>query len=225
VIDVVVADDQAMVRAGLRSLLESEEDITVVGDAADGQTAVDLILRLQPDIALMDIRMPVLDGIAATKQIVESGIRTRVIVVTTFDLDEYVFGALHAGASGFLLKDATAEDLVAAIHTIAKGDALLSPTVTRRVIDAFVKVKPLKSRAACEISDLSDRELEVLGFLAQGLSNSEIADALVVSLATVKTHVSNILAKLGARDRVQAVIAAYESGVVLPGAWSPEDVQ
>lgn len=216
-VSVVIVDDQVLVRAGLRSLLETEGDIAVIGEAADGEAAVRLTARLQPDIALMDIRMPRLDGIAATRAIVSSGGVTRVIALTTFDLDEYVFGALCAGASGFLLKDATAEDLVAAIHTVAAGDALLAPAVTRRVIEAFIGGRALQPERIHEVSRLSERELDILRLIAQGLSNSEIAEALVISMATVKTHVSNILAKLEARDRAQAVIAAYESGVVVPG--------
>ena len=216
-VKVVIADDQGMVRAGLRSLLESEEGIEVVGEAADGEKAVETILRLQPDVVLMDIRMPVLDGIAATRRVLEEGGPTRVIALTTFDMDEYVFCALRAGASGFLLKDATAEELVAGIHTVAEGDALLAPAITQRVIDAFVKVQPPGSEAADGVRALSPRELDVLRLIARGLSNSEIADALVLSSATVKTHVSSLLTKLGVRDRIHAAITAYELGVVIPG--------
>ena len=217
---VVIADDQGMVRAGIRSLLESEEGIEVVGEAPDGERAVALILDLLPDVVLMDIRMPGLDGITATRRILQAGCRTRIIALTTFDLEEYVFGALRAGASGFLLKDATAEELVAAIRTVAEGDALLAPAVTQRVIDAFVKVQQRDNEVPYDVPALSARERDVLRMVARGLSNSEIADALVLSSATVKTHVSSVLTKLGVRDRVHAAIAAYESGVVIPGERS-----
>ena len=214
----VIADDQGMVRAGFRSLLEAEPDLEVVGEAADGQAAVELVTRLQPDVALMDIRMPVLDGLAATRRLLESGVPTRVLVLTTFDLDEYVFAALRAGASGFLLKDAPAEELAAAIRVVASGDALLAPGVTRRVIDAFVHRAPPTADPDRPVADLTRREVEVLGLLARGLSNADIAARLFVSEGTTKTHVSNVLTKLGLRDRVQAVIYAYEHGVVVPGA-------
>jgi DNA-binding NarL/FixJ family response regulator len=216
VIEVIIADDQGMVRSGLRSLLDAEEDINVIAEAEDGDVALELILRLRPEVALMDIRMPGLDGIAATKKIIEAGVPTRIIALTTFDLDEYVFGALRAGASGFLLKDAPADDLVAAIRIIAEGEALLAPAVTRRVIDAFIRASPEEDRGAAGPPTLTARELEVLRLIARGLSNTEIAQALVLSKATVKTHVSNVLAKLNARDRVHAVISAYECGLVLP---------
>ena len=218
-IRVGIADDQAMVRAGFTSLLAAEPDIEVVGDAADGEAAVELVCRLKPDVMLMDIRMPVLDGISATRRLVEAQVETRVLVLTTFDLDQYVFDALRAGASGFLLKDATAEDLAAAVRVVAAGESLLSPGVTRRVIDAFVRRAPAAPRAPADhrLSSLTPRELEVLGLLARGLSNSDIAERLFVSEGTTKTHVSNVLAKLGLRDRVQAVVFAYEAGVVVPG--------
>jgi DNA-binding NarL/FixJ family response regulator len=217
-IRVVVADDQGMVRAGLRSLLEvSESGIEVVGEAADGEEAIATIRRLRPDVALMDIRMPNLDGIAATRELVAQGTPTRVLVLTTFDLDEYVFEALRAGASGFLLKDATAEDLVAAIRVLARGDALLAPAVTQRVIEAFARHPRRDSELAGKLSELSTREVEVLQLLARGSSNAEIARELVVTEATAKTHVAHILSKLDVRDRVQAVIFAYESGLVQPG--------
>jgi DNA-binding NarL/FixJ family response regulator len=222
VIRVVIADDQGMVRAGLRSLLESEPDIEVVGEAADGEQACTQVLTLDPDVTLMDIRMPVLDGLAATRRLIESGIRGRILALTTFDLDEYVFGALRAGASGFLLKDAPADELANAVRVVARGDSLLDPGVTRRVIDAFVSTgEPRQSGGPSWLASLTPRELEVLGLLARGLSNLEIARALFVSEATVKTHVSNVLAKLHVTDRVQAVIAAYESGVVTPGLQDP----
>ena len=218
-IRVVIVDDQGMVRAGFTSLLATEPDIEVVGDAADGQAAVELVRRLEPDVTLMDIRMPVMDGIAATRELVASGVPTRVLVLTTFDLDEYVFEALRAGASGFLLKDAPAEELAAAIRVIAAGESLLAPVVTRRVIDAFVRRAPAPARgpADARLATLTPRELEVLGLMARGLSNLDIAARLFVSEGTTKTHVSNVLAKLGVRDRVQAVIFAYENGVVVAG--------
>ena len=217
-IRVVVADDQGMVRAGFRSLLESEPDIEVVGEARDGEEACAAVDRLDPDVVLMDIRMPVLDGLAATRRLVAAGARCRVLVLTTFDLDEYVFGALQAGASGFLLKDAPADDLAESIRVVARGDSLLDPAVTRRVIDVFVdRAQPVSPEAGQRLSTLTPREHEVLALLARGLSNSDIARRLFVSEATTKTHVSNILAKLHLADRVHAVIAAYECGLVTPG--------
>ena len=214
----IIADDQGMVRAGFRSLLDAEPDLEVVGEAATGEEAVDVVRRLRPDVTLMDIRMPVLDGLAATRAILGEGIDTRVLVLTTFDLDEYVFEALRAGASGFLLKDAPAEELAAAIRVVASGDSLLAPGVTRRVIDAFVRRPAAPSKGPDPaLSRLTPREVEVLGLLARGLSNVDIAERLFVSEATTKTHVSNVLSKLGLRDRVQAVIFAYENGVVVPG--------
>jgi DNA-binding NarL/FixJ family response regulator len=217
-IRVLIADDQGMVRSGLRSLLSGEPDLEVVAEAADGEQAVAAVRRFAPDVVLMDIRMPVLDGLSATRAIVAGGAAARVLVLTTFDLDEYVFEALRAGAGGFLLKDASAEELVAAIRTIATGDGLLSPAVTRRVIEAFAAA-PAPDAAATEALDrLSAREREVLVHLARGATNAEIAAALHLSAATVKTHVANVLAKLGLRDRTQAVIFAYESGLVRVGA-------
>ena len=222
-IRVVIVDDQGMVRAGFTSLLATEPDIEVVGDAADGEAAVELVSRLQPDVTLMDIRMPVLDGIAATRRLVEAEVATKVLVLTTFDLDEYVFEALRAGASGFLLKDAPAEELASAIRVVAAGEALLAPVVTRRVIDAFVRRAPAPagSPGDARLSLLTPREVEVLGLIARGLSNADIANRLFVSEGTTKTHVSNVLAKLGLRDRVQAVVFAYEAGVVVPGQQAP----
>ena len=222
-IRVVIVDDQGMVRAGFTSLLSGEPDIDVVGDAGDGEAAVELVTRLEPDVTLMDIRMPVLDGIAATRRLLEAGVPTKVLVLTTFDLDEYVFEALRAGASGFLLKDAPAEELSAAIRVVAAGESMLAPIVTRRVIDAFVRRAPTVSRPAMDdrIGLLTPRELEVLGLMARGMSNSDIAETLFVSEGTTKTHVSNVLAKLGLRDRVQAVVFAYEAGVVVPGDQPP----
>ncbi len=214
----VIADDQGMVRAGFRSLLEAEPDLEVVGDAANGEEAVEVVRRLRPDVVLMDIRMPVLDGIAATRRLVDEQPATKVLVLTTFDLDEYVFEALRAGASGFLLKDAPAEELASAIRVVAAGESLLAPGVTRRVIDAFVRRSPEPRPARdSRLASLTRREVEVLGLLARGLSNIDIAKRLFVSEATTKTHVSNVLSKLGLRDRVQAVIFAYETGVVVVG--------
>jgi DNA-binding NarL/FixJ family response regulator len=215
VIRVVIADDQGMVRSGLGSLLADEPGISVVGQAADGEEAVAEVRRLRPDVALMDIRMPELDGIAATRRIVAEQPDTRVLVLTTFDLDEYVFESLRAGASGFLLKDAPAEDLVAAVKIVARGDALLAPAVTRRVVEAFTTLPPPADPP--EAAGLSPREHDVLREIARGCSNAEIAARFYVSEATVKTHVSNVLAKLGLRDRIQAVIYAYERGLVRPG--------
>jgi DNA-binding NarL/FixJ family response regulator len=223
-IRIVIVDDQGMVRAGFGSLLADEPGLEVVGEAANGEEAVEVVTRLVPNVTLMDIRMPVLDGIAATRQLLTAGIDTRVLVLTTFDLDEYVFEALRAGASGFLLKDAPAEELAAAIRVVAAGESLLAPGVTRRVIDAFVRrPAPPPRPPAPLLETLTPRELEVLGLLARGLSNSDIATRLFVSEGTTKTHVSNVLTKLGLRDRVQAVIFAYEHGVVVPGEHDLED--
>ena len=217
-IRLAIVDDQGMVRAGFRSLLEGESDFEVVGEAGNGEEAIAMVSELVPDVTLMDIRMPVLDGIAATRRIVESGVETKVLVLTTFDLDEYVFEALRAGASGFLLKDAPAEELAAAIRVVAAGESLLAPGVTRRVIDAFVR-RPAPPARPSEprLGLLTPREIEVLGLLARGMSNLDIASTLFVSEGTTKTHVSNVLTKLGLRDRVQAVIFAYENAVVVPG--------
>ena len=217
-IRLVIVDDQGMVRAGFRSLLAGEDDFEVVGEASNGEAAVEVVADLAPDVTLMDIRMPVLDGIAATRRILEAGVDTRVLVLTTFDLDEYVFEALRAGASGFLLKDAPAEELAHAIRVVAAGESLLAPGVTRRVIDAFVRraTPPVAARET-RLDSLTPRELEVLGLLARGMSNLDIASRLFVSEGTTKTHVSNVLTKLGLRDRVQAVIFAYENAVITPG--------
>jgi DNA-binding NarL/FixJ family response regulator len=217
IINVVITDDQGMVRAGFRSLLDSEPGLRVVGEARDGEQAVEVVRRLDPDVVLMDIRMPVLDGIAATRRLILEGTRSRILVLTTFDLDEYVFEALRAGASGFLLKDSPAEELVAAIRIVAAGNALLDPGVTRRVIDAFVRRPAPVARQVEAQASLTPREREVLELMARGRSNAEIAAGLFVSEATTKTHVSNVLAKLGLRDRVQAVIFAYENGLVAAG--------
>jgi DNA-binding NarL/FixJ family response regulator len=221
-IRVGIADDQAMIRAGLRSLLERDGEIVVVGEATDGHEAARLARDETPDVMLIDIRMPNEDGIAATRVIVSELPATRVLVVTTFDLDEYVFGALRAGASGFLLKDAPAEDLVAAVRTVAAGDALLAPAVTRRVIEAFV-ARPEPTQRPAGLDDLTPRELEVLTLVARGWTNAELARDLVIAETTVKTHLGSILLKLGARDRVQVVIAAYEGGVIEPGSRGRPD--
>ena len=216
-ISVLLADDQAMVRAGFRLILSAEPDITVAGEAADGVQAVAAARRLRPDVTLMDVRMPHLDGIAATRQLLENGpAPTRVVVLTTFDVDSHVYDALRAGASGFLLKNAPPEDLVQAIRVVAAGAALLDPAVTRRVIEEFAR-NPATGPRPPEVNRLTDRELEVLHLVARGLSNAEIAATLVVSEATVKTHVARMLDKLRLRDRVQAVVYAYEHGLVRPG--------
>jgi DNA-binding NarL/FixJ family response regulator len=214
-IDVIIADDQQMVRSGLRSLLQEDPEITVVAEVADGAAAVEAVRALQPDVVLMDIRMPVLDGLSATRELARRGDAARILVLTTFDLDEYVFDALHAGASGFLLKDSTAEDLVNAVKVLSAGNALLDPVVTGRVIDAFVTA-PRRPAASNVAARLTDRERQVLELLARGLSNAEIARRLHITAATTKTHVSNILSKLRLRDRVQAVIWAYEHGLIPP---------
>ncbi len=215
-IRIVIADDQGMVRRGLVSLLGMEPDFEVVGEAADGEEAVRLVKDLKPDVAMFDIRMPVLDGISAMRQVAATKLPVKMIALTTFDLDEYVFEALRAGASGFLLKDATAEDLADAVRLVHSGEAVLAPTVTRRVIDAFAANSPARL-ASNRLDVLSPRELDVLRLLARGRSNAEIAAELYLSAATVKTHVSAILAKLDLRDRVHAAIAAYETGLVRPG--------
>jgi DNA-binding NarL/FixJ family response regulator len=214
---VLIADDQALVRAGFRKLLESAPDIEVVGEAADGRQAVDETHRLRPSMVLMDIRMPRLDGIEATRRLTADSDGTRVLILTTFGLDEYVYEALRAGASGFMLKDAPPEELLAAIDVVARGDALIAPAVTRSVIEEFVRRSPRPTPPPPTLEELTDREREVLELLARGLTNSEIADRLVVSSGTVKTHVAHVLQKLSLRDRVQAVILAYELGVVAPG--------
>ena len=216
----LVADDQQAVRAGFAALLETQPDITVVATAANGEEAVQQNQEHRPDIVLMDIRMPVLDGIAATRQMcAPSGdARPRVLVLTTFDLDGYVYDALQAGASGFLLKDAPPETLFEAVRIVAAGDALLAPAVTRRLIAEFARLRPPQRTHPEELDALTRRELEILSLIAAGLSNNEIARRLVLSNDTVKTHVSHILRKLGLRDRAQAVVAAYESGLVVPGA-------
>jgi DNA-binding NarL/FixJ family response regulator len=220
VIRVAICDDQALVRDGLRVQLGLVPDIDVVGEASDGEQAVALARREAPDVLVMDIRMPVLDGIQATRRIVADAAtqRVRVLVLTTFDLDEHVYAALSAGASGFLLKDATPEEIVRAIRVVAAGESLLAPTVTSRLVREFAS-RPTAGRPRAELlNSLTEREVEVLLLVAQGLSNAELADRLVVSHATAKTHVSRILSKLGLRDRAQLVVAAYEAGLVVPGA-------
>jgi DNA-binding NarL/FixJ family response regulator len=216
VIRVLLADDQAMVRSGLRLILESEDDLLVVGEAGDGHEAVRRARHDRPDVVLMDVRMPGMDGLEATRRITEELTDPRVIVLTTFDLDDYVYGALRHGASGFLLKDAGGDELVHAVRVVAAGDALLAPAVTARLIAEFAR-RP-HAAGVTGLDTLTDRETEVLGLVAKGLSNAEIAGRLHVSNTTIKTHVSHILTKLALRDRVQAVVAAYESGLVTPGA-------
>ncbi len=219
-IRVIVADDHQVVRAGFAALLDTQPDFTVVGTACDGIQAVEIARELHPDVALMDVRMPNMDGIEATKRLAGSGADgPRILILTTFDLDEYVYDALCAGASGFLLKDVTAERLFDAVRVVATGEALLAPTVTRRLISEFTRLRPRAAiRPATALDALTPRETEVLKLVAEGLSNPEIAARLVVTDETVKTHVSRILNKLGLRDRTQAVVTAYESGLVVPGS-------
>jgi DNA-binding NarL/FixJ family response regulator len=214
---VLVADDQALVRGGFRMILDAQEDLEVVGEAEDGAQALEQVRELRPDVVLMDVRMPVLDGIAATRRLVTEGLATRVLVLTTFDQDDVVYDAMKAGASGFLLKSAPPARLVDAIRIVADGDALLAPSVTRRLVEDFVRRPPPGQERPPAVDDLTERELEVLRLIARGLSNAEIAATLVVSGATVKTHVNRVLSKLDLRDRVQAVVLAYESGLVQPG--------
>jgi len=213
---VLIADDQALVRSGFRLVVETRPDLEVVGEAEDGEEAVRLTLELEPDVVLMDVRMPGLDGIEATRRIVAAGAPARILVLTTFDLDEYVYAAVRAGASGFLLKDVRPGDLVDAIRLVAGGNALLGPTVTRRLLERFADADE-SGAAADAVAGLTGREREILRLLASGLSNAEIAERLVLGETTVKTHVSSILRKLGVRDRVQAVIVAYDAGLVRPG--------
>ena len=215
-INILVADDQALVRSGLRLILESEPDLTVVAEAENGEEAVRIAKREQPDVVLMDVRMPVMDGLEATRQITAANPEVKVIVLTTFDLDDYVYGALRAGAGGFLLKDAQGDELVEAVRVIANGDAIITPSVTKRLISEFAN-RP-EATPAQGLDELTDREIDVLRLLAKGMSNAEIGEELFVSETTVKTHVSHILTKLRLRDRVQAVVAAYESGLITPGS-------
>jgi DNA-binding NarL/FixJ family response regulator len=218
---VLIADDQALVRAGFKMILEAEPEIEVVGEAVDGQEAVEMIRELRPDVALMDIRMPRLNGLEATREVVNNSASsehpTRVLMLTTFDLNEYVYEALRAGASGFLLKDVPADQLVAGIQVVAQGEALLAPSITRRLIEEFAQHAPIDRTPPKELDELTPREHEVFKLVARGMSNAEIAAELIVSETTVKTHVARILMKLHLRDRVQAVVYAYESGVSQPG--------
>jgi DNA-binding NarL/FixJ family response regulator len=218
VIRVLVVDDQALVRAGFRMILENTDDMEVVGEAGDGALAATAAADLQPDVVLMDVRMPDVDGVEATRRICARDDRVRVLILTTFDLDEYVYAALHAGASGFLLKDTLAPDLLSAIRVVARGDAVVAPTVTRRLLDRYIGTAPATPVAPVSLGTVTDREREVLTLIAHGLTNAEIAARLYLSEGTVKTHVHRILTKLRLRDRVQAVIYAYESGLVRTGS-------
>ncbi|UAL29760.1 response regulator transcription factor [Nocardioides rotundus] len=216
---VLIVDDQAMVRAGFAALLAAQDDLEVVGEATDGVEGVELVRRTRPDVVLMDVRMPRMDGLEATRRILDSPAleqRPRVLMLTTFDLDDYVYEALRAGASGFLLKDAPPDDLIAAVRVVAAGDALLAPSVTRRLIADFAQQQP-RGRPALRLNALTERETEVLALVARGCSNAEIAETLVLAEQTVKTHVSRVFGKLDLRDRAQAVVFAYESGLVTPG--------
>jgi RNA polymerase sigma factor (sigma-70 family) len=216
---VLIADDDDLMRAGLKAVLTSDESVRVVGEAPDGRVAVHQVRALDPDVVLMDVRMPDLDGIAATRELVAASAEVKVLILTTFEQDDYIFGALNAGASGFLLKRTSPEELIAAIHTVAAGDSLLSPSVTRRVIDRMAQQQPILEESLDKrLAELTPRERQVLEHVARGLSNDEIADALVIEPTTVKTHVKRILMKLRLRGRVQAVIFAYESGLTRPGS-------
>jgi DNA-binding NarL/FixJ family response regulator len=217
-IRVLLCDDQALVRSGFRLILEAREDIEVVGEADDGREAIELARRVDPDVILMDVRMPNLDGVEATRRLVAGGSRARILILTTFDLDEYVYAAIRAGASGFLLKDVEPPQLVDAIRVVAAGEALLAPTVTRRLLDRFAHTLTGEEKPPPELSSLTERELEVLTLLAGGLSNAELAERLFLSETTVKSHISSVLRKLHLRDRVQAVVLAYEAGLVRPGS-------
>jgi DNA-binding NarL/FixJ family response regulator len=217
VIRVLIADDQALVRGGFRMILEAQEDIEVVGQAADGAEAVTLGRELRPDVVLMDVRMPTLDGIEATRRLVGPELPTRVLMLTTFDLDEHVYAAMKAGASGFLLKDTDPPELVRAVRAVAAGDAQLSPAITRRLVERFTRLPPPGTTRPSALDELSDRELDVMRLVARGLTNAEVADELFLSPATVKTHVARILSKLDLRDRIQAVVLAYETGLIAPG--------
>jgi DNA-binding NarL/FixJ family response regulator len=216
VIRVVLADDQALIRHGLRLIVDAQDGLEVVAEAANGEQAIDAARRLKPDVVLMDVRMPEVDGLAATERLLSGGFEGRVLVLTTFDLDEYVIEALRAGASGFLLKDAPAEQLVAGIRAVAGGDALLAPSVTRRLIEHHLSLAAPRATVAARLAELTAREREVLELLGHGRSNAEIAARLTLGEATIKTHVSRIFAKLGLRDRVHAVVFAYEAGLVVP---------
>ena len=219
-ISVLIADDQTMVRQSFRAVLDAQDDIRVAGEAADGAEAVTRCAELSPDVVLLDVRMPGMDGLEAARRILGAGSAVRVLMLTTFDIDEYVYGALRAGASGFLLKDAPLDDLVVAVRVVAAGNALFAPSVTRRLVGEFAvrgRAAETGSRGRSGIADLTERETEVLRLVAKGLSNTEIAAALVIAEQTAKTHVSRVFGKLGARDRAQAVVAAYEAGIVVPG--------
>ena len=216
-IRVLIADDQGMVRTGFTTFLSAQPDIQVCGEAADGREAVERALELSPDVVLMDVRMPVMDGLEATRRLLSSGAQARVLILTTFDLDDYVYQALRAGASGFLLKDASAAQLAEAVRVVAGGDALIAPGVTRRLIHEFARMGRPRPPSSLRLSELTDRETEVLTLVAQALSNQEIARELVLAEQTVKTHVGRVLGKLGLRDRAQAIVYAYESGLVRPG--------
>jgi DNA-binding NarL/FixJ family response regulator len=216
-IRVVVADDQGMVRSGFTTLLNAQPDIEVIGEAVNGQEAIARAAELRPDVILMDVRMPVLDGLQATRRISELDVRPRILILTTFDLDDYVYEALRAGASGFLLKDASAGELADAVRVVAAGDGLLAPSVTRRLIAEFARLGARRSPDRKNLRDLTDRETEVLALVARGLANAEIAAQLFVAEQTIKTHVSRVLTKLGLRDRAQAVVFAYETGLVRAG--------
>jgi DNA-binding NarL/FixJ family response regulator len=224
VIRVLVADDQALVRGGFRMILDAQKDIEVVDEAADGREALTKARELRPDVVLMDIRMPELDGLEATRSLLAGDVSSRVLILTTFDADEYVYEAMKAGASGFLLKDVRPEQLAEAVRTVAAGDALLAPAITRRLVEQFVRRPPPGTAKPPELEELTERELDVLVLVARGLSNSEIASALVLTEATVKTHLTHILSKLALRDRVQAVVLAYESGLVQPGELQARSV-
>jgi len=217
VIRTLVVDDQALVRGGFRLILEAQDDIEVVGEATDGRDALRQAAELRPDVVLMDVRMPELDGIEATRRLLARDERPRVLILTTFDVDDYVYEAMKAGASGFLLKDVRPEQLADAVRVVAGGEALLAPAITRRLIERFVRRPPPGEQTPAALAELTEREIEVLRLVARGASNGEIASTLIVSQATVKTHVTHILGKLGLRDRIQAVVLAYESGLVQPG--------
>lgn len=219
VVNIVIADDQAMVRQGFGALLNAQEDIVVVGEAADGRAAVDEVVRLRPDVVLMDVRMPHLNGLEATEEITRRRLdpAPRILMLTTFDIDDYVYEALRLGASGFLLKDAPAEELVRAVRVVAAGESLLAPSITKRLIEEVTRRRPVRPASSPDLDRLRPREREVLELIATGMSNAEIAAALYLAEQTVKTHVGRVLAKLGLRDRAQAVVFAYENGVVVPG--------
>ena len=221
-IRILIVDDQSMIRVGIRAILESQDDMTVVGEAENGRVGIDKTRGLRPDVVLMDVRMPVLDGLAATSALLGpervEGHLPRVLMLTTFDLDDYIYEALRVGASGFLLKDSEPDELLQAVRVVAGGEALLSPSVTRRLIENFVAARPRATTGSTQLNGLTDREREVLRLIALGRSNTEIAAELFIAEQTTKTHVSRILAKLGLRDRVQAVVFGYESGLVIPGS-------